>query len=213
MTREDTIKVLSILKTAYPRFYANMSKTDAENTINLWHLMFSAEDVELVKLALYKLISVDEFPPDIASVRKALTETQIGYVPDAGEAWGSVIEAIRKYGFTREREALETMNPMARIAVKRMGWLNLCMSEDSMADRAHFLKIYSAIEKQESERRQMPIAIQERIERNIALYNPKEEPAKLEMQGEKAEGKDKMIPDSIKAIVHDLKTQIGGLNN
>ena len=36
MTREETIGVLTILKSAYPRFYQGMTKGDAETVINLW---------------------------------------------------------------------------------------------------------------------------------------------------------------------------------
>lgn len=205
MTREDTIRVLSILRTAYPRFYANMSKTEAENVIDLWSVMFSADDVESVKLALYKLISICEFPPSVAEMRKALAETQIGYMQDAGEAWGSVVNAIRAYGAARENEALGSMSEMTRLAVKRMGWTNLCMSEDSMADRAHFLKIYGLIEDRQTQQRQMPLPLQEKIERNIALNAPKKEQARLEKPEEEKMKNGVSMPDSVRRILNDMK--------
>lgn len=205
MTREDTIKVLSILKTAYPRFYANMSKTEAENVINLWSVMFSADNVEAVELALYKLISICQFPPSVAEMRKALAETQTGYIQDAGEAWGSVINAIRAYGATRENEALESMSEMTRLAVRRMGWANLCMSEDTMADRAHFLKIYGLIEDRQAQLRQMPLPLQEKIEKNIALNVPKEGQARLEKPKEEKTKNGVSMPDSVRRILNDMK--------
>jgi hypothetical protein len=36
MTRDDTISMLSLLKAAYPSFYAKMSQRDANGVIELW---------------------------------------------------------------------------------------------------------------------------------------------------------------------------------
>ena len=44
MQRNEIIIVLKKLKIAYPRFYADMSKEDAQNTIVLWEDMFKEED-------------------------------------------------------------------------------------------------------------------------------------------------------------------------
>jgi hypothetical protein len=167
LTRDDTVKVLSILKTSYPRFYANMSRQDAENAINLWFMMFANDDVEDVKLALYKLISTFEFPPSIAELRKALAEITTGNLPDAGEAWGEVVKAIREYGVYREQDALNSMSKLTARVVRQIGWESLCMSDNPMADRAHFLKIYAIAEDKQAEYDCIPEPINQRISENI----------------------------------------------
>ena len=48
MTREETVQILSILRRAYPVFYKDISKREAENTVDLWHTMFEDDDVLLV---------------------------------------------------------------------------------------------------------------------------------------------------------------------
>jgi hypothetical protein len=35
--------------------------------------------------------------------------------------------------------------------VENMGWQNLCMSENEMADRAHFTKAYDTMQKREKQ--------------------------------------------------------------
>lgn len=41
MTREDTIKVLAILKAAYPASYRNMSRDEANGTVMIWATQFA----------------------------------------------------------------------------------------------------------------------------------------------------------------------------
>ena len=52
MTRDDTVVILGILKTAYPNFYKDMGKNEMYNTIDLWHEMSERDEVNLVKVAV-----------------------------------------------------------------------------------------------------------------------------------------------------------------
>lgn len=70
MSRDNIIAILGILKTAYPRFYANMTKSEAEETIALWQEMFSDTDIRILTIAVKRLIAHFEFPPTIADVKK-----------------------------------------------------------------------------------------------------------------------------------------------
>ena len=72
MSRDNIIAILGILKTAYPRFYANMKKTEAEETISLWQEMFSDTDIRLLTISVKRLITHFEFPPTIADVKKEI---------------------------------------------------------------------------------------------------------------------------------------------
>ena len=69
MTREETIKVLAILKAAYPNSYKNMSKDEANGTVMIWSMQFAKIPVELVMIAVNKLISTSPFPPAICEVK------------------------------------------------------------------------------------------------------------------------------------------------
>ena len=179
MTREETIQVLSILKAAYPKFYANLTRESAMQIIELWSVMFADDEVDHVKTALYKQIATRAFPPAIADIRKAMlfvTETNEN---DLGEAWGEVMKAVRNFGYIRETEALESLNSITRKAVESMGWQNICMSENLMADRAHFFKIYETMEKRDKENMLLPAQLKEQMARlqkgtDMALIGRKE---------------------------------------
>ena len=72
MTREETTKVLAILKAAYPNSYKNMSKEEAMGTVGVWHMQFANVHPEIVMMAVQKCISTCTFPPSISEVKKKI---------------------------------------------------------------------------------------------------------------------------------------------
>lgn len=69
MTREETIKVLAILKAAYPNSYKNMSVDEANATATVWAVQFADIPAEAVMIAINKLIGTSPFPPAISEVK------------------------------------------------------------------------------------------------------------------------------------------------
>lgn len=72
MTREETIKVLAILKAAYPNSYKNMTREEAQGTVSVWSMQFAAFPVDVVLLAVNKIISSSPFPPAISEVKEKM---------------------------------------------------------------------------------------------------------------------------------------------
>lgn len=69
MTKDETLRVLAILKAAYPSSYNNMTKREANGTVAVWCFQFADMPVEVVLMAVYKLISTNKFPPSISEVK------------------------------------------------------------------------------------------------------------------------------------------------
>ena len=95
MDLKETAAVMAVLKIAYPRYYANTSKREAEEAISLWQTMLEEYPVAAVTGAVKALIATNQYPPTIAEVIeriKLLTKpAELGEV----EAWGLVKNAIR----------------------------------------------------------------------------------------------------------------------
>jgi hypothetical protein len=165
MNRTEVAKLLGILRVAYPYFYSkNTSAEDIGLTVELWHDMLMDFSSEQAKLGLMKLISTHmEYPPNIAQVRKAIVETIEPALPTSGEAWSEVQNAILSYGIYRTDEGLNSLSEVTLKAVKTMGWRELCISENQIADRAHFFKIYDVFAKRHDETRLIPSAYREAI--------------------------------------------------
>lgn len=108
MTREETIGILSILKASYPNFYKELTKKDAETTINLYAEMFSNTETSLVATAIKELIQRQNYPPTIADIKNKIDELTQPYEETESELWEIYKKAIQRgyYGDRREFDAL-----------------------------------------------------------------------------------------------------------
>lgn len=85
MTREETIKLLSILKAAYPNSYRGMTKEEAKGTIMVWATQFADIPANVVLIAINRLIGTNTFPPSISEVRQKILNlrTEAEFLLDA----------------------------------------------------------------------------------------------------------------------------------
>ena len=106
MTREDTIKILSVLRGAYPAFYRDITKQEAESTISLWESMFDEEPYELVAAAVKAFISGDGkgFPPAIGQIKERIRLITQPEEMTEQEAWALVSKALRNSTYGSEEE-------------------------------------------------------------------------------------------------------------
>ena len=106
MTREDTIKILSVLRGAYPAFYRDITKQEAESTIALWESMFDEEPYELVAAAVKAFISGDGkgFPPAIGQIKERIRQITTPEEMTEQEAWSLVSKALRNSTYGSEEE-------------------------------------------------------------------------------------------------------------
>ena len=138
MVESEFTKIALAIKTAYPNFKVLVDK----QSMDIWFMMLSDLDYSILQPAILEHISTNNFPPSIADIRgKCATFTSIP-IQDYGEAWESVLMAIRRFGYMQELEALESLSELTRKCVRRLGFRNICMSENITADRANFRMIY-----------------------------------------------------------------------
>ena len=72
MTKDETLRVLAILKAAYPSSYNGMTKREAAGTVAVWSVQFADVPVDIVLMAVQKLISTNKFPPAISEVKNKI---------------------------------------------------------------------------------------------------------------------------------------------
>lgn len=110
MDRTEVIKIMAVLRGAYPQFYRNISKQEAEDTVNLWLCLFGGEPYPLVAAAVKSFISSDEegFPPVPGKIMGKLRLLTHSDEMTEAEAWGIVAKALRNstYGSKEEFESL-----------------------------------------------------------------------------------------------------------
>lgn len=110
MTETDTLKILAVLRGAYPAFYRDMGKREAESVVALWTEMFSDDPYELVAAAIKALIACDEkgFPPHIGAVKARIRQITTPQEITEAEAWGLVIRAVSR-GIYNSKEEFEKL--------------------------------------------------------------------------------------------------------
>ena len=129
-----------------------------ENTALVWHrLLMDIPDDALLAAALERAAN-GTFPPSVAELRNACFAMVEPEQLTAGEAWTLVTRAISKYGSYEPgpQQAKAELPPVVWRAVESLnGWRYLCLSEDTMADRAQFFRVYEALVTRERETRRM----------------------------------------------------------
>lgn len=159
MDKREFALIAAALQTYFPRY--NMLPTPEAKI--LWYQSLQDLSADVLSAALQKWVNTERFPPTIAELRSLCAEIQHGPAPDWGEAWGEVVKAIGRYGWSREKEALDSMSPPAAQAARRIGWNAICTSENPDTIRAQFRQVYETVEHREMEDRQLPAALKETI--------------------------------------------------
>lgn len=148
------------------------------DAFNVWYSLLKDIDYKVANAAVQKYMLTNKFPPTIADIRTLAAEVRTGDKPLWSDGWEEVLRAISKYGSYRETEALQSMAEITRTAVKRLGFRNLCMSENIMADRANFRMIFQELADREHTAKQIPVTLSNLIE-GIQQQNALESNTKL----------------------------------
>lgn len=106
MERIDVIKLMTILQTAYPQFYARKSKEELNDAVNLYMDMFADEPAEVVGMAVKALIKtrVSNWPPSIGEINEKIMQITQPVEATEMEAWGMVLKAIRNSSYNSAEE-------------------------------------------------------------------------------------------------------------
>lgn len=142
MERAEVIKLIGICSANF----RNWPEPDkAEMMLVLWMKMLDDTEYFIAEAAVEKFLAESVYPPTIADIRARIADITIRKEKTAIEAWDDVKTAIRKFGGYNVQGAMESLSGITKKVVDSMGFLTICRSENEMADRAHFLKVYDVL--------------------------------------------------------------------
>ena len=72
MTQEESIKLLALIKLAYPNSYKDIDKDTQIATVNMWRRAFIDTPFCIVEMALDSFVRESKFPPTIADITERL---------------------------------------------------------------------------------------------------------------------------------------------
>ncbi len=118
----------------------------AESTLAVYAGALADIPDEALKQAVAAHLSLNIHFPRIAELRNLALA---GEYPDPVEAWGEVVQQIRRVGSYGQPSF---SNPLIHRVVEQLGWVLLCQSDNLIADRARFLQAYETLLRREKER-------------------------------------------------------------
>lgn len=171
MATDTTIRqVLAVLAAEYPDHFNKLSEEQIAAKTALFVQALADLDDETLKTAALRHIGTSPFFPKVSELRAAAAAVAFQPAPDPIEAWGQVLETMRRYGPygipCGEAEGwgyrpVEFDDPITAHIVRQMGWRELCASEEPHTDRARFLDAYARIAQRERQQASLPAALQD----------------------------------------------------
>lgn len=168
MTRSETLAVMSILKAAYPGYYRDMKRQDAEAVVNLWSEMLADYPANLVAAAVKSHIASDRkgFPPHIGAIIASIGDVSKPAELTEGEAWAMIAKALRNGGYGSEQEfaALpETLQRLVGHPSQLREWAMMDAGTVQTVVQSNFLRCYRARMETEKRLAAMPSEIREKL--------------------------------------------------
>lgn len=160
MDKKEFSVFVMALKTYFPR----EQLLPNQQAMELWYRELCDIPYTVAEAGLRKWVATNKWSPSIADIREMTSTVTNGELPDWGEGWEQVLMAIRKYGSYRTTEAMETFDAVTRQCVERLGFRNICLSENINQDRANFRMIYEQLAERKKRDNQIPMKLSQMIE-------------------------------------------------
>ena len=160
LEKQEFATLAMAIRTYYPKENILPNK----EAMQLWFRELQDIPFAVAEAALRKWVSTNKWSPSIAEIREIAANLQNGDIPDWSEGWEQVRKAIRQFGFYEPKKAMDSLDPMTRQVVERIGFRELCLSnEDDKTNRANFRMVYETLQKREQTRQQVALPLQNAI--------------------------------------------------
>lgn len=155
MRYEEFLILVKLMKSiwTYNDFLAD------KDSIAVWYRLLKDIPKDQAAAAIEAYAMTNSKKPTPADIRAQAVDIQADGT-DWGDGWEEVLRAIRRHGMYDEEGALDSMSPMTREIVKRLGWKQICQSEqdEMMAVRANFRMMFE--QKDEKERKEAALSLE-----------------------------------------------------
>ena len=95
MNKNETAKIIALIKLNYPHIYQDYSDSDLDLLISEWTLQLEQMPYKAIYVAVQCHISTNPYPPTIAHIQGILYDMSNSKLPSGEEAWAIVLKAGR----------------------------------------------------------------------------------------------------------------------
>lgn len=163
MTIEETAKLITYISSLWTRAWQGVKGGEA-SVVKAWADLLEDVPAGAALAAVRAHASTSEWPPTISDIRRAaLVSTDI---PDWSKSYQTIMYAVRKYGSYESVDGLESLDTVSRTIAERIGWRELCQSEEGdAAIRAHVMKIHQGLQDRGTREALIPGKVMEQLRR------------------------------------------------
>lgn len=170
MDRTETIKIMAVLRAAYPQYYAKQSSDDLQSIVTLWAEMFADEPYSTVAMAVKALIKTraSTFPPGIGEINEKIMQITQPEEMTELEAWALVSRATRNAAYHSQRE-FDNLPPVVQRVVgspeQLKEWSQMDSDTVNSVVASNFQRSYRARAKNERDFLALPSEIRQMLSR------------------------------------------------
>lgn len=215
MTREETIKLLMVIQSAYPNF----KPPDKTVAVDTWYTMLRDMDYNVVQMGLRAYITSDTsgFAPSIGQLINTIYTIQSPQELNEMEAWALVSKALRN-GYYGAVEEFDNLPPLVQKAVgtpdNLRNWSQANTESVENVIQSNFMRSYRTVVKREEEIKKMPVDVQALIENvnktsySVQIGTKNQQTIKLSLEDNKSQNKPIKgipMPKEIKERIEQMK--------
>jgi len=177
MDKPETMRILAILRVAYPNFYKTMGADDYSDTVMLWCEMFKDDPFALVSAAVKTFIASDEkgYPPHIGAIKAAIVKL---ITPDAMtemEAWNIVRGKMSCYATHADFLELPLVIQRAVGSASQLCQWAMADIESLAVTQSNFMRSFRAAQEADRQRAKIPTDVLMLIESQKRPMLPEQE--------------------------------------
>ena len=152
------MKIMAILRIAYPGFYKGMNEKDHSDTVVLWATMFPDDPFELISAAVKTFIATDEkgFPPHIGAIKAAIAKITQPQALTEAEAWNIVRGKMSCYATRADFLSLPPVIQRAVGSASQLCQWAMTDMESMPVIQSNFMRSYRAALEAEQQRAMIP---------------------------------------------------------
>ena len=160
MTPKQFEKISKGITTAFP--WANLFP-NAE-AVEIWYRKLGDIPYDIMAAVVNRWIETKTQPPTIAALRQEADIVVNGLPPTWADGWEQVQKAIAWYGYMQADAALASMDEITAETVRRIGWQQICESENADALRANFRMVHETMSRRMQECRMISAGTQKKLD-------------------------------------------------
>ena len=158
MTRTEAAKLVAVIIASCPSQSSKLDRERQLGMVDAFEALLGDLEYAQASAAVRVLLQTRSWMPSVADIRATVIELNRGPVRAGGDAWGAVLSAMKHEGAWREPGVEFTFaDPVTMRCVQRLGWRDLCLSENTVADRARFIELYDQLAQQSRKEQASPL--------------------------------------------------------